>query len=341
MDLQVLWFGLLGLLLAGYAVLDGFDLGVGTLYVFTKGDDERRVLLNSIGPVWDGNEVWLVTFGGALFAAFPAAYAAAFSAFYTPLMALILALIFRAVAIEFRSRHASRAWRSTWDFAFFLASALAPLVFGAAVANVMVGLPVDAAGEAHVALSRLLSPYPLLVGGLALSVFALHGAVWLLIKTEGELQAKIRRWVWTASGLFFVLYVLATIVTLVRVPRAVAGLESAPWSWAIVLVNVLAAANVPRAAYLRRDVEAFASSGVTIVALVSLFGLALWPNLIPSTLAPELSITVRNGSSTPATLRNMAIIAALGMPFVLGYTGLIYWTFRGKVRAGEHGHHAY
>jgi cytochrome d ubiquinol oxidase subunit II len=341
MDLQVLWFGLLGALLAGYAVLDGFDLGVGTLYPLTRGDDERRVLLNSIGPVWDGNEVWLVTFGGALFAAFPNSYAAAFSAFYTPLMALILALIFRAVAIEFRSRHASRAWRATWDAAFFLSSALAPLVFGAAVANLMVGLPVDARGEAHLPLVRLLAPYPILVGLLALSIFALHGAVWLLLKTEGRLHAKIRRRVWTASGVFFVLYFFTTTVTLVRVPRAIANFGDAPWGWAIVVVNVLAAANVPRATYLRRDLEAFASSGLTIVALVALFGLALWPNLVPSTLDPAFSVTVRNGSSTPATLRNMAVIAALGMPFVVGYTGLVYWTFRGKVRAGEHGAHSY
>jgi cytochrome d ubiquinol oxidase subunit II len=341
MDLQVLWFGLLGFLLAGYAVLDGFDLGVGTLYIFTRWDDERRVLLNSIGPVWDGNEVWLVTFGGALFAAFPLAYAATFSAFYTPLMALILALIFRAVAIEFRSRRPSPGWRRAWDVAFFLSSAAAPIVFGAAVANLMLGLPLDAAGQAHVPLRRLLAPYPILVGLLALSLFTLHGSVWLLIKTDGELQGKIRRWVWTASGVFFVLYFLTTIFTLVNVPRAVSNFQEAPWAWAIVLANVLAAANVPRAAYLRRYGEAFISSAATILALVCLFGLAQWPNLVTSTISPDLSITVRNGSSTPATLRNMAIIAALGMPFVLGYTGLIYWVFRGKVRAGEHGPHGY
>ncbi len=341
MDLQILWFGLLGLLLAGYAVLDGFDLGVGTLYILTRGDGERRVLLNAIGPVWDGNEVWLVTFGGALFAAFPRAYAAAFSALYTPLMVLILALIFRAVAIEFRSRHAAPGWRRTWDVAFFLASALSPVVFGAAVASLMIGLPIDARGEAHVPILRLLTPFPLLVGLLALSLFTLHGAVWLLVKTEGELQEKVRRWVWSAAGLFFVLYFLTTTVALVSVPHATAGFVQAPWAWALVVANVLAAANVPRAAYLRRHGQAFVSSAITIVALVCLFGLAQWPNLIPSTLSPDLSITVRNGSSTPATLRNMAIIAALGMPFVIGYTGLVYWVFRGKVRAGEHGAHAY
>lgn len=341
MDLQVLWFGLLGVLLAGYAVLDGFDLGVGTLYPFTRGDGERRVLLNAIGPVWDGNEVWLVTFGGALFAAFPHAYAAAFSAFYTPLMALILALIFRAVAIEFRSRHPAPAWRTTWDVAFFLASAVSPVVFGAAVGNLMLGLPLDGQGNAQMPLLGLLAPYPVLVGLLSLSLFTLHGAVWLLIKTEGELQEKVRRWVWTASGVFFVLYFFTTTFTLVRVPRATANLEAAPWAWLIVGVNVLAAANVPRAAFRRRHGEAFLSSALTIVALVCLFGLAQWPNLITSTVSPELSITVRNGSSTPATLRNMAIIAALGMPFVLGYTGLVYWVFRGKVRAGEHGDHGY
>ncbi|WP_242333470.1 cytochrome d ubiquinol oxidase subunit II [Anaeromyxobacter sp. SG66] len=342
MDLQVLWFVLLGVLLAGYAVLDGFDLGVGTLYLLARRDEQRRVMLNAIGPVWDGNEVWLVTFGGALFAAFPRAYATAFSALYTPLMLLILALIFRAVAIEFRSRRPSRAWRNTWDVAFFAASALSPILFGAAVGNVMMGLPVRADGEAQVALSGLLSPYALLVGVFALSLFALHGAVWLLIKTEGELHEEVRRWAWSAAGVFSVLYLLTTIFTLVAIPRATANFAHLPWAWGIVVLNVLAAGNVPRAVFLRRYFQAFASSALTVAGLVVLFGLAQWPNLVTSSLDPALSITIRNGSSTAPTLRNMAIIAAMGMPFVLGYTGLIYWVFRGKIREGEHrGGHGY
>jgi cytochrome d ubiquinol oxidase subunit II len=342
MDLQVLWFALLGVLLAGYAVLDGFDLGVGTLYLLARRDEQRRVLLNSIGPVWDGNEVWLVTFGGALFAAFPRAYATTFSALYTPFMLLILALIFRAVAIEFRSRRPSKAWRATWDFAFFAASALSPLLFGAAIANLMRGLPVRADGEAQIALLDLLSPYALLVGAFTLSLFALHGATWLLLKTEGELHEDVRRWAWTAAGVFSTLYLLTTIFTLVAIPRATANLAELRWGWVVVVLNVLAAGNVPRAVYLRRYGQAFVSSAATIVALVVLFGLAQWPNLVTSTLDPAFSITLRNGSSTAPTLRNMAIIAAMGMPFVLGYTGLIYWVFRGKVREGEHrGGHGY
>lgn len=330
--LQLTWFGLLGVLLAGYAVLDGFDLGVGTLHLLARGDHERRSMLNAIGPVWDGNEVWLVVFGGALFAAFPAAYAAVFSALYLPLMFLLFALVLRAVAIEFRSKHESPRWRGTWDGVFFFASSASALVFGVAVGNLLRGLPLDEQGNYTGTTLDLVSPFTLLVGALAVALFALHGANYLLLKTEGALHVRVRRWVWTAAGCFFVLYFLTTVVALTTVPRATANFVASPWAWAVVVVNVLAAANAPRAAYRNRDLQAFASSAVTIVCLVVLFGIAQFPNLVAGRPDPSRSVTIATGASSDGTLKVMLTVVLIGMPFVLAYTGIIYWLFRGRVK---------
>jgi cytochrome d ubiquinol oxidase subunit II len=332
---QILWFVLLGVLLAGYAVLDGFDLGVGILHPGARDDRERRVLMNSIGPLWDGNEVWLVTFGGALFAAFPDAYATAFSSFYLAFMLLLCALIFRAVSMEFRSKRESALWRRCWDFAFFLSSFLAALLFGVAVGDSMLGIPIGANKEFAGGFLNLLRPYALLVGALNVSLFALHGAVYLQLKTEGELSRRVRRWTWHAFGVFLSLYLFTTIVTLIRVPRAIANFESMPWLWAFVAANVLALANIPRCLYLRRPGQAFVSSAAAIVTLVALFGAALYPNLIVSSLNPAWSLTLANSSSSEKTLHIMALFAALGLPFVVAYTGVVYWVFRGKVQLGK------
>src|SRR5688572_299351 len=192
--LQLFWFVLLGVLLAGYAILDGFDLGVGVLHLCVRKDHDRRVLMNSIGPLWDGNEVWLVVFGGALFAAFPRAYATAFSGFYTPFMLLLFCLIFRGVSMEFRSKQEWPAWRRFWDGSFFASSTLATFLFGVAVGNSIRGLPVDKDGEMRASLLDLLHPYAILVGLFAVATFAMHGSIYLYLKTEGELQQRIRKW---------------------------------------------------------------------------------------------------------------------------------------------------
>jgi cytochrome d ubiquinol oxidase subunit II len=335
MDLNLLWFGLLGLLLTGYAILDGFDLGVGMLHLCTKSDLERRILMNSIGPVWDGNEVWLVTFGGALFAAFPHAYATAFSAFYLPFMLLLFALIFRAVSMEFRSKRTSARWRRGWDIAFFGASGLATFLFGVAVGNSMVGLPIGADMEFQGTFFDLLPPFALLVGVLAVVTFLMHGSIYLYLKTEGDLQSRIRRWMWRTFWAFLAAFLLTTAVTLFSIPHAAANFEQYPWAWGIVVLNILAIANIPRAIHQGRPHYAFVSSAATIAALTFLFGMALFPNLIYSSLAPEWSLTIYNASSSQKTLSIMRTIAFIGMPFVLTYTVIIYWTFRGKVDLGK------
>jgi cytochrome d ubiquinol oxidase subunit II len=335
MDLELLWFTLLGVLLAGYAILDGFDLGVGLLHPLAKTDTERRLFMNSIGPLWDGNEVWLVTFGGALFAAFPHAYATAFSAFYLPFMFLLFALIFRAVSMEFRSKRSSERWRKGWDTAFFAASALATLLFGVAVGNSMIGLPIGSDMEFQGSFFDLLPPFALLVGVLTLATFMMHGSIFLYLKTEGELQERIRRWMWRTYWIFLVVFLITTAVNFATIPHATGNFRVYPWAWAVVGLNVLAIANIPFAIKRGRPFYAFLSSSVTIAALIFLFGMALYPNMIYSSLNPEWSLTIYNAASSQKTLSIMRTIAFIGMPFVLTYTSIIYWTFRGKVDLGK------
>jgi cytochrome bd ubiquinol oxidase subunit II len=332
MDFHILWFVLLGVLLIGYAILDGFDLGVGVLHLFVRGDTERRVVINSIGPLWDGNEVWLVTFGGALFAAFPVAYAAVFSGFYLPFMLVLFSLIGRAIAIEFRSKRSSRFWRSYWDFSFFLSSACALFIFGVAAGNVLQGVPLgpDAVFVGH--LFDLLGLYPLSVGVLTVATAAMHAAIYLFLKTEGELQKRIHGWMWRTFGIFLVAYLLVTIMTLVRVPHATDNFERWPATWIVVALNVLAIANIPRAIHQGRPFYAFISSSATIAALAFLFGMALFPNLVVSNVDRAYDLSIYNAASSETTLRLMAIIAVIGMPFVATYTAIVYWVFRGKVK---------
>jgi len=335
--LAVIWFLIEGALLIGYAILDGFDLGVGILHPFVPADDrERRIAINSIGPLWDGNEVWLVTFGGALFAAFPDAYATAFSGFYTAFMLLLAALIFRAVSMEFRSKVESDRWRRFWDLSFFGGSATATFLFGVAVGNAMLGMSLDKAGNFTGSLLDQLNSYTLLVGLMTVALFAMHGGLFLYLKTEGDFQERLRLWLWRSWGVFLVAYMLTTIYTLALVPRATANFERWPVAAIVVIVNVLAVANIPRSLHWGRSGQAFISSCVVIATLVTLFGLALFPNLVTASNDAAHSVTIFSAASSPKTLGIMLVIALVGMPFVLAYTGIVYWAFRGKVRLDEH-----
>lgn len=335
--LCILWFGIMGLLLIGYAILDGFDLGVGILHPFIpQSDDDRRVMINSIGPLWDGNEVWLVTFGGALFAMFPEAYATLFSGFYTAFMALLFCLILRAVSMEFRGKFGSKGWRRVWDSTFFLGSAGVPLLFGIAAGRVMLGVPLDERGNYAGSLAHQVTPYSLLVGAMTVALFAMHGAIFLYLKTEGPLQKRVHRYVWRTFGIFLVLYVLATMFTLVEVPAAVENFRAYPWLWIVPVLNVLAIANIPRALFQGRPFYAFSSSCASIAAFVFLFAAALFPNMVRATGDGSGSLTIYTAASSSKTLTIGLLFVLVGMPFVLAYTFVIYWTFRGKVRIGEH-----
>jgi cytochrome d ubiquinol oxidase subunit II len=340
MDLPTVWFVLLGVFLVGYAVLDGFDLGVGIIHLLARGDDERRALIDSIGPFWDGNVVWLVVFGGALFAAFPEAYAAAFTAMYLPFMVLLVALIFRAVAIEFRHHAETPAGRLVWDVAFSLASFLVTFVFGVAVGNAIRGLPLGPGGAVGAEPLELVRPYSALVGLFAVATFAMHGAIYLQLRTGGELRRRTERWAWWAFGLFLALFLVTTAVTIAEFPSATANIQKHPWLWAVPVLNVLAIANLPRSLVRGRPVWAFVSSGATIAAFTFLFGVALYPNLVASTLGSEFDLTVWKAASSTAALENLLIAVALGLPFVLCYTAVTYWVFRKPGQVYEHAHDA-
>lgn len=332
MDIHVIWFILLGVLLAGYGVLDGFDLGVGILHLCAKNDDERRIFMHSIGPVWDGNEVWLVTFGGALFAAFPNAYAAAFSGFYLPFMALLCALIFRGISIEFRSKQTHKLWRDFFDITFCISSIWICLLFGVAVGDTILGLPVEAHGDFVGTLTDVFRPYALLVGAFAVSVCAMHGSIYLYLKTEGELQNRIHGLMWKTFGVFLVLYMTTTMFTIITIPSSIQNFERFPFAWVIAVLNILAIANIPRSIYMLKAGQAFLSSSATILALTALFGVALFPNLLRSTIKESWSLTIYNAASSDTTLGIMFWIAIMGIPFVLAYTCIVYWVFRGKVK---------
>jgi cytochrome d ubiquinol oxidase subunit II len=338
MDLHVVWFLLMGALLAGYAILDGFDLGVGILHPLARTDGERRLFVSAIGPLWDGNEVWLVTFGGAMFAMFPQAYATVFSAFYIAFMLVLFALILRAVSLEFRNKIHSPAWRRLWDGAFFGSSLLATFLFGVAVGNAMKGIPLDERGVFTGSFLDLVGFYPVLVGLLAVALFAMHGAIFLFLKTEGAVQDRLGKWMWHTWGVFLVLYILTTMVTLIAVPHVVPRFTEHPWAAAVVVLNVLAVANVPRAFFRGRYGQAFASSSLTIACMVFLFAMGLFPDLVTASNDPAHSWTLYNAASSAKTLRIGLLFAGIGMPFVLVYTGVVYWTFRGKVRLEEGGY---
>jgi cytochrome bd ubiquinol oxidase subunit II len=336
MDLNTIWFMLVGVLFFGYALLDGFDFGVGMLHLFTRTDAQRRLMLNSIGPVWDGNEVWLVTGGGALFAAFPNVYATLFSAFYIPFMLLLTALIFRAVSIEFRSKQEGLAWRRVWDVGFAAGSFLASLLLGVLVGNLAWGIPLNAAHEYLGGLPALLHPYALLVGVTTVALFMMHGSIYVVMKTEGELHDMARHWVRNTMIFFIICYALTTMATLLYVPRMAQPFRDHPGLGLVALLNMLAIANVPREIYRKRDVKAFISSCTAILCLMALLAIGLFPNMIPSTAAGGNSLDIWSGASSATTLKIMLIIALVGMPLVVAYTISIYWIFRGKVKLEQH-----
>lgn len=331
MDLNTIWFFLVGVLITGYAILDGFDLGVGVLHLFTESSQERRLFLNAIGPVWDGNEVWLLTGGGALFAAFPMVYATVFSGFYLALMLLLVALIFRAVSLEFRGKVDSERWRRIWDWAFGFGSLLPAVLFGIAFGNILRGVPIDAAGRWGGSFLGLLNPYAILIGVLSLVLFTMHGAVYLTMKTDGALRERMILW---ASGSWIalvVLYFLATLATIFVSPFLFEGLLRNPLFWILFILLLASLLTVPAFLKAARHFRAFLASALTIACMIGLSAVCLFPRLVPSSTDLAYSLTITNASSSQTTLATMLVIALLGMPLVIGYTIFIYRVFKGKV----------
>jgi cytochrome d ubiquinol oxidase subunit II len=329
MALNTVWFILIAVLYIGFFVLEGFDFGVGILLPFLGKDDKtRRMMINTIGPHWDANEVWLLTAGGATFAAFPHWYATLFSGFYLALFLLLLALIVRGVAFEFRSKDEGERWRRVWDTAIFVGSLLPALLLGVAFANIVRGVPIDAEMNYVGGFWNLLNPYALLIGVLAVVGFALHGAIFLGLKTAGDLQAKARQVAWRLWPFTVALVIIGFVATYVATD-AQAQLGVNPG-----LVPVGAGLAILSAGYFirrRHDGWAFAFSALNIALTVITFFLILYPRVFVSSIDPAYSLTIENASSTPYTLRVMTIIALVFVPIVLIYQGWSYWVFRQRI----------
>lgn len=330
----VFWYIVVIAAITCYAMLDGFDLGVGSLQLFASKDEERRIFLNAIGPVWDGNEVWLVIVVGGLFAGFPYAYATLFSAFYIPLILLISALIFRAVAIEFRSKRPSVIWRSTWDFLFFLASLGIALGVGITLGNLVEGLPLDEyhryTGKMFLTFTR---PYPLLVGVLTVSLFAMHGTIYLIMKTEDELQQKLINWLRPAMIFFIITYATTTMATLIYQGHMIVSIQDRPYLFVVALANMLVIANIPREVSKHNYGWAFISSCLNIAFLLALFAIGTFPYVVRSSVDPLVnSITIIEAAATYKTLIVLTAIVAIGLPLVFAYGFYVYRIFRGKVK---------
>lgn len=332
-ELQFIWFSAFVILLTGYAILDGFDLGVGMFHLFSKKDLERRLMINAIGPIWDGNAVWLVTAGGALFAGFPAVYATVCSAFYFFVMILLAGLIFRAVAIEFRSKQPMAWWRWFWDIMFSLASLVISIVFGLIVGNLIRGIPLNAEGEFIGDAASLLNPYAFLISAVTITLFMMHGVIYIIMKTEGELHDRMRGWVNPAIIQFILFYAIGTMATLIYMPHMVETIKERPVFFLVAILNIFAIANIPREINRGKDFLAFLSSCANIICLLALFGIGIYPNVVRAINDPSnLSLTLYNSSSSAETLGILLVIACIGLPMVISYTTVIYWIFRGKVK---------
>ncbi|WP_449258954.1 cytochrome d ubiquinol oxidase subunit II [Chlorobium limicola] len=329
MDLQTIWFILVAVLFTGFFVLEGFDFGVGILHPFMSADDrERRTVINTIGPFWDGNEVWLITAGGAMFAAFPEWYATLFSGFYLALLLMLVALIMRGVAFEFRSKHDNPAWRSFWDWSIFAGSAIPALLWGVALANFIRGVPIDQSMNYAGGFFNLLNPYALVCGLASLSIFTLHGAVFLTLKTTGDLQARamsLAKKAWAPATLLSLAFTIYTFIETDLFRRLGVNPGIVPVFSVIALLSVIV--------LLKKNASgwAFAMTAVAIAFSTVTIFMGLFPRVLVSSLNPEWSLTIYNSSSSDYTLGIMTVVAAIFVPLVLLYQGWSYWVFRQRL----------
>ncbi|MEV0326733.1 cytochrome d ubiquinol oxidase subunit II [Micromonospora echinospora] len=324
MDLTTVWFVLIAVLFTGYFILEGFDFGVGALLpVLARDDRERRVMINTIGPVWDGNEVWLITAGGAMFAAFPEWYATLFSGFYLPLLLILLALIVRGVAFEYRHKRPEATWKRRWDTAITLGSLIPALLWGVAFANILRGVPLDADHEYTGGLIDLLNPYALLGGLTTTALFLTHGAVFTALKTTGDIRHRARTLATRLGAIAAVLTVAFLAWTLTIRSNTTA----------VILATAATAALLAglTAAHARREGWAFTGTATAIALAVATLFTALFPNVLPSTADPAGTLTATNAASTPYTLGIMTWVAAVFTPVVLAYQGWTYWVFRKRI----------
>ncbi len=329
MDLNTVWFALITVLFIGFFFLEGFDYGVGILHPFlSKEDKKRRVTMNTIGTFWDGNEVWVLTAGGAMFAAFPHWYATMFSGFYLALVLLLIALIVRGVSFEFRSKDKNPAWRSLWDWMFFVGSALPALLWGVAVANLIRGVPIDQNMNYVGGFFNLLNPYALLGGLMTLALFTYHGAIFLTLKTTDDMLEKsqnIARKLWLPTTVLVFGFVIASYFATDMFTKLGVDPGFAPLFAGVALLLSGWFVKIKKSGW------AFIMTGITIAASVITVFVGLFPRVMVSSLNDAWSLTIYNASSTPYTLKIMTIIAVIFVPIVLIYQSWTYWTFRKRV----------
>ncbi|HEY9005548.1 MAG TPA: cytochrome d ubiquinol oxidase subunit II [Ohtaekwangia sp.] len=333
-DYPTWWFLVIGAVFTGYAILDGFDLGAGALHLFFNKEASRRTALNAIGPVWDGNEVWLVIGGGALFAGFPEVYASLLSAFYIPFMIFLVALIFRAVSIEFRSKEPMLWWRKMWDICYCISSGLLAFLLGFILGNVALGIPLDKDHIYRGDFPGFINPYAIMVGITSLSLFMMHGAIYLVMKTEDRLYAKLTIIVRRTTIFFVISFVITSFYTLLYIPHLVDQIHENPSMFILPVIMVLAIANITRQITKRKYFFAFLSSAVVISVALIIVSLELYPTIL-YTPNPQNSLTIYNSASSQKTLGIMLTVAAIGVPLVAAYTTFVFWTFKGKVKLDE------
>jgi cytochrome d ubiquinol oxidase subunit II len=335
MDYPTWWFLVVGALFSGYAILDGFDLGAGAWHLFFNDDKHRRIALNAVGPVWDGNEVWLVMGGGALFAGFPEAYATLFSAMYIPFILFLGFLIFRAVSIEFRGKEPMKWWRNVWDVSYSISSAMLALLLGVVLGNMLIGISMDKNYVFTGHWLQFLNPYALAVGLTSLALFMVHGAIYLTMKTEGALFNQVTKLLRRSILVFVFLFVLVTIISIVRFPHLTDRFLSSPVLFAVPLMAFLSIANVQRLASKGKYLRSFIFSAMSISFLLILVAIELYPTIILSRGNPDNSLSIYLAASSDKALGVMLTITAIGFPLVMLYTVFVYRTFWGKVKLDD------
>jgi cytochrome d ubiquinol oxidase subunit II len=337
LDYQTWWFLVVGGLFSGYAVLDGFDFGAGAWHLFFRNETSRRIALNAIGPVWDGNEVWLVIGGGALFAGFPVMYATMFSSLYIPFIIFLVFIIFRAVAIEFRSKEKMNWWRKTWDICYSVSSIMLAFLLGVVLGNVLQGIAIGENYEYQgKGFFEFINLYSVMTGLSVLTLLMTHGAIYLLLKTEGRLYAKLTFLVKRGIIAFVVIFGITTMYTLLFIPHLSDKFKDTPALFVVPLLAFLSIANIPRLASKKKYLQAFLFSSLTISLLLILVAVELYPNMLLSTIDSKYNIDIYNAASSQKSLKIMLIMVAIGAPLVLSYTVFVYRTFRGKVKLDEH-----
>jgi len=335
-DYPTLWYLVIGLLFSGYAILEGFDYGAGAWHLFFRKDLSRRISINAIGPLWDANQVWLIIGGGALFAGFPVMYATMLSAMYIPFMLFLMLLVLRSAAIKFRSAEEMAWWRKTWDIIYFTSNTLIGFLLGVVLGNVVQGFEI---GENYSyqggVFFAFLNPYALMVGFTTLSIFMTQGAIFLLLKTEGRLHARLTFLLRRGMGFFILSFVITSLYTLFYIPGVTDKFKENPVFFVLPLLAFLAVANVPRLVSKKKYAYALVFSSLTMAFLLMLVAFQLYPVLLPSTIDPKYSVDIYNAASSQKSLGIMLSIVVIGAPLLAGYFLFLYKTFHGKVKLDD------